>query len=285
MRIAYHTEPGAYSESAALLFNPGAETIGCRSFDEVFAVVERGQATHGIVPIENTIRGSIHRNYDLLFQHELPVVGEVQLKITHSLLAPPGTRVEQVRRVYSDPNTLAECEGFVRSLGDVEVVAMYDAAASVRAVQEAEPPGGGGAPPLKNAAAAIASDREGQKFGLEVLRPNVQDTEDNLTRYLIVGRGPSSTATPDADKTTIVFALPNQPGALFKALSVFALRDVDLTKLESRPIHGRPWEYMFYADLGISRNDLRCARALVHLAEFAPWVRTLGSYRAWKPAT
>jgi prephenate dehydratase len=275
MRIAYHTEPGAYSESAAILFNEGAEPIACKSFDDVFAVVERGQATHGIVPIENTIRGSIHRNYDLLFQHDLPVVGEVQLRITHSLLGPAGMLVSDVRRLYSDPQTLSECEGFVRGLGNVEVVAMYDAAAGARAVQEAH----------SKDAAAIASDREGRKFGLEVLKPNVQDNDDNLTRFLIVGRGSSSTAAPGADKTTIVFSLPSQPGALFKALSVFALRDIDMTKLESRPIHGRPFEYMFYADLAVSRDDMRCARALVHLAEFAPWVRTLGSYRAWKPTT
>jgi len=274
MRIAYQTEPGAYSESAVLLFNEAAEPLACKSFDEVFAVVERGQATHGIVPIENTIRGSIHRNYDLLFQHDLPVVGEVQLRITHSLLGRPGTRVAGVRRLYSDPQTLAECEKFVRSLGNVEVVAMYDAAASVRAVQEGQTEG-----------AALSSDREGAKFGLEVLQANVQDLDDNLTRFLIVGRGSSSTAAPGADKTTIVFSLPSQPGALFKALSVFALRDIDMTKLESRPIHGRPFEYMFYADLAVSRDDMRCARALVHLAEFAPWVRTLGSYRAWKPPT
>ena len=274
MRIAYHAEPGAYSESAALLFNRAAESVACRSFDEVFAVVERGQATHGIVPIENTIRGSIHRNYDLLFQHDLPVVGEVQLQITHSLLGLPGTALSDVRRLYSDPQTLAECEAFVRGLGAVEVVAVYDAAASARAVKESQ---GGGA--------AIASDREGHEFGLEILKANVQDTDDNLTRFLIVTRGSSSTAPPEADKTTIVFSLPSQPGALFKALSVFALRDIDLTKLESRPIHGRPFEYMFYADLAVSRHDMRCARALVHLAEFASWVRTLGSYRAWKPTS
>jgi prephenate dehydratase len=131
--------------------------------------------------------------------------------------------------------------------------------------------------------AAIASARAGEIFGLQVLQSGIQDFELNLTRFVMVAR--QAETVPDADKTTILFALPNEPGALFKALSVFALRDIDLTKLESRPIRGRPGEYMFYADLNVGRQEMRCARALVHLGEFGKWVRTLGSYKRWNEHT
>src|SRR6185436_13712619 len=128
--------------------------------------------------------------------------------------------------------------------------------------------------------AAIASARAGEVFGLAPLTSSIQDFDDNITRFLVVGRRPLKNAV--ADKTTIVFSVPNEPGSLFKALSVFALRGVDLTKLESRPIPGRPWEYLFYADLAAARDELKCQRALQHLAEFAPTLRTLGSYASWK---
>ena len=270
MRIAFQGEPGAYSEAAAIRFTDHADLLPCESFDEVFTAVATGKATHGILPVENSIGGSIHRNYDLLLEHDLPIVGEVVLDITHNLLVLPGTTMEQVKKIYSHPQALAQCERFLRSLPGVSVEATYDTAGSAKLVKEKG---------LKDAA-AIASERAAQVFGLEILKPEIQDFSDNITRFLIVSR----TADSDlqADKTTVVFSLPNEPGSLFKALSVFALREIDLTKIESRPIRGRPWEYLFYVDLPVGRHDLRCARALVHLAEFARSMRTLGSYPSWK---
>ena len=270
MRIAFQGEPGAYSEAAAIRFSDHADLLPCESFDDVFTAVATGKATHGILPVENSIGGSIHRNYDLLLEHDLPIVGEVVLDITHNLLVLPGTTMEQVKKIYSHPQALAQCERFLRSLPGVSVEATYDTAGSAKLVKEKG---------LKDAA-AIASDRAAQVFGLEILKPEIQDFSDNITRFLIVSR----TADSDlqADKTTVVFSLPNEPGSLFKALSVFALREIDLTKIESRPIRGRPWEYLFYVDLPVGRHDLRCARALVHLAEFARSMRTLGSYPSWK---
>ena len=270
MRIAFQGESGAYSEAAAIRFSDHADLLPCESFDDVFTVVATGKATHGILPVENSIGGSIHRNYDLLLEHDLPIVGEVVLDITHNLLVLPGTTMEQVKKIYSHPQALAQCERFLRSLPGVSVEATYDTAGSAKLVKEKG---------LKDAA-AIASDRAAQVFGLEILKPEIQDFSDNITRFLIVSR----TADSDlqADKTTVVFSLPNEPGSLFKALSVFALREIDLTKIESRPIRGRPWEYLFYVDLPVGRHDLRCARALVHLAEFARSMRTLGSYPSWK---
>jgi prephenate dehydratase len=272
MRIAYQGEPGAFSEAAARRVDAGAQLVPCRSFEEVFDAVEAGPAGYGVVPIENSIGGSIHRNYDLLLSHELPIVGEVELPVIHHLLALPGATLAGLKRVYSHPQGLAQCERFLRSLKGVEVVATYDTAGSAKMVADA------GAID----AAAIASARAGDVFGLTPLASSIQDFDDNVTRFLVIGRRPLSNSVPD--KTTIVFTVPNEPGALFKALSVFALRGVDLTKLESRPIPGRPWEYLFYADLAAPRDALACARALGHLAEFAPTLRTLGSYPSWKPA-
>jgi prephenate dehydratase len=270
VRIAFQGEPGAYSEAAAIRFTDHADLLPCESFDDVFTAVATGKATHGILPVENSIGGSIHRNYDLLLEHDLPIVGEVQLDITHNLLVLPGTTLDQVKKIYSHPQALAQCERFLRSLPGVSVEATYDTAGSAKLVKEKG---------LKDAA-AIASERAAQVFGLEILKPEIQDFSDNITRFLLVSR----TADSDlqADKTTVVFSLPNEPGSLFKALSVFALREIDLTKIESRPIRGRPWEYLFYVDLPVGRHDLRCARALVHLAEFARSMRTLGSYPSWK---
>ena len=272
MRIAYQGEPGAFSEAAARRVDAEAQLVPCRSFEEVFDAVDAGPAGYGVVPIENSIGGSIHRNYDLLLSHELSIVGEVELPVIHHLLALPGATLAGLRRVYSHPQGLAQCERFLRSLKGVEVIATYDTAGSAKMVADA------GA----SDAAAIASARAGDVFGLTPLASSIQDFDDNVTRFLVIGRRPVSNSVPD--KTTIVFTVPNEPGALFKALSVFALRGVDLTKLESRPIPGRPWEYLFYADLAAPRDALACARALGHLAEFAPTLRTLGSYPSWKPA-
>lgn len=270
MRIAYQGEPGAYSEAAALRFKPDADLLPRESFEAVFAAVDGGKASHGILPIENSVGGSIHRNYDLLVGHELPIVGEIELKIVHNLLAYPGTSEDDIRRIYSHPQGLAQCERFLRQFQRAEIVATYDTAGSAKLIRDK----------VLRDTAAIASERAAQVYSLSILRTGVQDYDDNITRFIIVGRTAVPLGVPD--KTTVVFALHNEPGALFKALSVFALRGIDLTKLESRPIPGRPWEYLFYVDLAISRQDLRCARALVHLAEFARSLRTLGEYQSWK---
>jgi prephenate dehydratase len=272
MRIAYQGEPGAFSEAAARQVMPEAQLIPCRAFEDVFDSVKGGPAHYGVLPIENTIGGSIHRNFDLLLEHHLTIVGELELPVVHHLLAMPGTPMEKVRRIYSHPQALAQCDRFLRTLKGVEVVATYDTAGSAKLIADER----------LAEAAAIASSRAAEVFGLEMLRSSIQDYEHNVTRFLVIGSRPLSDAAPD--KTTIVFTLPNEPGALFKALSVFALRGIDLTKLESRPIPARKWEYLFYADLAAPRDALPCARALGHLAEFAPMLRILGSYPSYRAA-
>src|SRR4051812_27897737 len=272
MRTAYQGEPGAFSEAASRLVKADAELLPCRTFEEVFAAVAAGSADAGVLPIENSIGGSIHRNFDLLVEHELPIVGEVEVPVVHHLLALPGRALADVKRIYSHPQALAQCDRFLRTLSGVEIIATYDTAGSAKMIAEQQ---------LADAA-AIASARAAEVFGLQPLKSSIQDYVNNTTRFIVIAKTPLSAAPPD--KTSIVFALSNEPGALFKALAVFALRGIGLTKLESRPIPDRKWEYLFYADLAAARDDVACARALAHLAEFAPMVRVLGSYPSYKPA-
>jgi prephenate dehydratase len=271
MLIAFQGEPGAYSEAAALKYTPGAAVLPCPSFEEVFAAVADGRASHGILPMENSIGGSIHRNYDLLVEHLLPIVGEVELRVDHCLLARPGTAIEDVRVVYSHPQALAQVEKALSGMRGVEVVAVYDTAGAAKMVRDGE----------RTDAAAVASRRAAEVFGLTVLRESMQDFADNITRFCVIAKDAED--IPGANKTSIVFALHSKPGALFKALAGFALRDINLTKLESRPLRGRPWEYAFYVDVEVPRTHPGCQRALADLGEFSHWVRILGSYQASKP--
>src|ERR1700720_3855359 len=180
MRIAYQGEPGAFSEAAALQIKADALLVPCRSFEDVFESVKAGPAGYGVLPIENSIGGSIHRNYDLLLAHELPIVAEVELPVVHHLLALPGATLAGLRRVYSHPQGLAQCERFLRTLTNVEIIATYDTAGSAKMVADAG---------LRDAA-AIASARAGDVFGLASLAASVQDFDDNITRFLLVGRTP-----------------------------------------------------------------------------------------------
>jgi prephenate dehydratase len=272
LRIAYQGEPGAFSEAASRQVSAEASLVPCKSFEDVFAAVASQAVDYGVLPIENSIGGSIHRNFDLLVEHQLPIVGELEVPVVHHLLALPGRALADVRRIYSHPQALAQCDRFLRTLNGVEIIATYDTAGSAKMIADER----------MQDAAAIASARAAEVFGLVPLKSSIQDYDNNTTRFLIVGERPLS-ADP-SDKTTIVFTLTNEPGALFKALSTFALRGIGLTKLESRPMPGRKWEYLFYADLTAAPTDPACERALAHLAEFAPMLRILGSYSSSKPA-
>jgi prephenate dehydratase len=262
--IAFQGEPGAYSEAAALKWGgPDTRTLPCKTFDDVFEAVARGRADCGIVPLENSIGGTIHRNYDLLLEHELPVTGEVEIPVAHCLQALPGTRLEDVKVVYSHPQALAQCEKYLKSLG-VSVEAVYDTAGGAKLVAEQRLAG----------AAALASRRAAAVYGLEVLQEAVQDFESNLTRFAVIGGPPA--AAPN--KTTIVCALHSTPGALYQALGVFAQRNINLSKLESRPMRGRPREYIFYIEIDAGRDEPACTEALAHLETLAQWTRVLGTY-------
>ncbi len=267
MRVAFQGEPGAYSEAAALEhFGAATVTLPCESFDAVFAAVESGACDIGLVPIENSLAGSIHRNYDLLLQHSLPIVGEHYLRVQHCLIAHPGAALTDIRKVISHSQGLAQCERYLRSLPNVRAEAAYDTAGSVKIIREQG----------DYSVAAIASQRAAKVYGMAILAQGIEDDPANFTRFLAIAPQPVSPGSEA--KTSIVFTLNNIPGALFKALSVFALRDLDLTKIESRPLVGRPWDYFFYIDFAGSTEDAVVTRALGHLGEYALTLRVLGSY-------
>jgi prephenate dehydratase len=272
--IAFQGEPGAYSEMAALeYFGVGSvgeiKTQPCPNFEDVFDSVTLGSCDYGMAPVENSLAGSIHRNYDLMLRNELHIIGEQYLRVSHCLLALPGVRLEDIERVHSHPQALAQCEVNLRSLG-LQPVSESDTAGSARLLVERQ----------DHHAAALASRRAAQVYNLEILRHNMEDNPENYTRFLALARHPRQVTNPEDGeyKTSIVFSLANKPGSLFKALSVFALREIDLTKIESRPVQGKPWEYLFYIDFAGHSQALNCQRALEHLSELAPFLRVLGSY-------
>src|SRR5918993_519376 len=180
MRIAFQGAPGAYSEMAAQRAWPGIETVPCEHFEDVLAAVAAGKTSHGLLPIENSIGGSIHRNYDLLLEHDLPIVGEIELRVDHCLLALPGTALADVRVVYSHPQALAQCETALAQMQGVEVVAVYDTAGAAKMVREG----------TRRDAAAVASRRAAGVFALEVLRESIQDYSDNITRFCVISKPP-----------------------------------------------------------------------------------------------
>ncbi len=265
--VAFQGELGAYSELAALEFFDRDVTVLPRSsFSGVFEAVGSGEADHGVIPIENSLTGSIHDNYDLLLSCDLVITGEIKLRITHNLLANQGVRIEDLKKVYSHPQALSQCRDFLSTLEGVELVSVYDTAGAARRLSET-----GG-----RDEAAIASGQAALDYGLAILSAGIESNRKNFTRFLVLSR---ELAPPvENSKTSVVFATRNIPGALFKSLSVFALRDIDLYKIESRPIPGSPWEYMFYLDFnGDIRNDVT-RRAIAHLEEIASFLKVLGSY-------
>lgn len=273
--IAFQGEPGAYSEAAAFeFFNSNIETLPCHAFENVFEAVSSRKADNGILPIENSLTGSIHRNYDLLLRNSLCIIGEYHFRVRHCLLGLPGTTLEKISIVHSHPQALAQCEANLRRL-NLHPIAEADTAGSARWLCESG----------DEHAAAIASHRAAQVYHLDILVENLEDNPSNYTRFLLLSPDPGELTDFEGKdyKTSIVFSLVNKPGVLFKALSVFALRDIDLTKIESRPIPGQPWEYMFYIDFGGHSKEPQCDRALAHMKELAPFLRILGSYPRHKP--
>ncbi|MCD9640058.1 ADP,ATP carrier protein [Datura stramonium] len=281
VRVAYQGSPGAYSEAAALKAYPKCETVPCDQFEAAFKAVELWLVDKAVLPIENSVGGSIHRNYDLLLRHRLHIVGEVQLLVNHCLLGLPGIRKEELKRVMSHPQALEQCNITLNKLGVARVSSDDTSSAAQIVASEGMRDTG-----------AVASARAAEIYGLNILAERIQDDPDNITRFLILAREPIIPGTDRPYKTSIVFTLEEGPGVLFKALAVFALREINLTKIESRPQKKRPlrvvddsnkgsakyFDYLFYIDFEASMADPRAQYALGHLQEFARFIRVLGCY-------
>ena len=273
-RIAFQGEPGAFSEEAVRqLLGDATETVPCTWFDAVFKSLRAGEVTGAMVPIENTLHGSIHENYDHLLQYALPIVAETNVRIVHNLIAMPGVTFAKVKRVYSHPVALAQCLRFFEAHPEIERVPFYDTAGSVKMLMSEKLADG----------AAIASALAAQAYGARIIKKSIEDDRANFTRFFLLR--PPGVRTPSAGevtwKTSIVFTTKNTPGSLFRSLSALALRDLSLTKIESRPFRGRPWEYLFYLDFLGHTGETRVENALRQIGEQAELVRVLGCYPAW----
>ncbi len=273
MRIAIQGETGSFSEEAALRLFPRAQILPCATFADAFDRLTAGRAGRALIPIENSLAGAVSESYDLLRLQPVRIVGEVQIRIEHNLIAPPGVGLNQIRRVLSHPVALQQCRRFLQRHRRWQPVPFYDTAGSVKHLMEA------GA----QDAAAIAGRRAAQVYGARLLATGIEDNQQNYTRFFLLNRAggaaSSLAAPPEANKISIVFLAPNQPGALFKCLAVFALRDIDLTRIESRPIPGRPWEYSFYVDFRGNLRQKTTRNALRHLEEISDSLKILGCYR------
>jgi len=266
LAVAFQGELGAYSEEAAVdFFGPSAEVRPCETLDAVFDTVERGETQFGVVPIENSLEGSISRVYDLLLESSLKVRGEIELRVIHCLIANPGAKLDQIRRVYSHPQALGQCRAFLKHL-DCELIPTYDTAGSVKMIKEQGIQDG----------AAIASMRAAEIYGMEILAQEIEDNPSNFTRFFVLAKH-DSPATGN-DKTSIVFSVTHRPGALYGLLRELAASQVNLTKIESRPTRQRPWEYNFYLDFEGHRDSTASREALGKIEEIALFVKVLGSY-------
>jgi prephenate dehydratase len=268
-RVAIQGEPGSFSEEAARrLLGRRVQVVSCPTFREAFARLRSGAVDRLVVPVENTLAGSVHENYDLLVEHGFWAEAELDLRIRHTLIAPRGVRLADVRDVHSHPVALAQCHNFFARHRRLQAVADYDTAGSVKRIVADG----------RRDAAAIAGPFAAAVYGARILARNLEDDPGNFTRFLMIRRRAVPRPAPACDKTSIVFATRNIPGALFRCLAAFALRDVNLTKLESRPWRGRPFEYLFYLDF-LGRPDRSPVReALAHLREHTNSVRILGCY-------
>ncbi len=267
IKVGFQGEPGAYSEIAAARVG---EPVPMRTFEDVFRAIENGDVECGALPLENSLGGTIYDNYDLMLRYPVEILAETYVKIEHCLLGLPGSSLATARQVLSHPQGLAQCAGFI-SANSLEPVATYDTAGSAKMIKE-----GGDWTRL-----AIASERAARVYGLEILERGIT-RHDNYTRFALLGQRNADRARyglpTQARKASIAFALAHETGSLFHALSVFALRGINLTKIESRPLHDRPFEYLFYLDFSLPETLDVVERALSHLGEITRMLVRLGYY-------
>ena len=285
MKIAIQGELGSFShEAAEAMFTRSSKQaiiVPCARSLDVFDRLKRGTVDGAVIPIENSLAGSVAEHFDLLLSRDVHIIREFRLRIVHNLIAAPGTKLSAVRRVFSHPVALDQCRDLFAKNPKLEPVPFYDTAGSVKQIVVEN---------LRDAA-AIASRRAAEVYGGKILKAGIEDDKKNFTRFFLIKRGKPKGGRPgqaklqsrqnphnkSADKTSLAFSVKNIPGALFKALSVFALRDISLSKIESRPVRGRPWEYVFFVDL-LRGADEDSRNALRHLGEVAELVKVLGVY-------
>jgi chorismate mutase / prephenate dehydratase len=268
LKVAFQGELGAYSEMAVYsFFGQNAEVKPCKSFDDVFESVKTGDVDYGVVPVENSIEGSVNRTYDLFLEYDLKVCGEIIIRVSHCFIAHKGTRLDQIKTVYSHPQALAQCRKFLEQ-HKLKAISTFDTAGSVKMIKEEQ---------LMDAA-AIASERAAQIYDMTILERGIEDTKNNSTRFFVIDKQDSPYS--GEDKTSIIFAAKSIPGALHKVLKEFAERNINLTKIESRPTKQTPWEYHFYLDFEGHRTEKKCQQALENIKDKTVFVKILGSYKA-----
>jgi len=266
MKVTYQGETGAYSEMAVYkFFGNKAEPIPCKDFKDVFETVKTHTVPHGVVPIENSIEGSVNQNYDLFLTYDLKVCGEVAVKLAHVLSVNPQTTFEDIKTVYSHPQALGQCRNYLEK-HKWEIISAYDTAGSVKIVKEKQ---------LLNAA-AIASEKAADLYNMKIVARDIADNPTNYTRFLILAH---EDATPTGDdKTSIIFSAKHAPGTLYNALGEFASRNINLTRIESRPTKTTAWQYNFYLDFEGHKTEKRCTEAIQALEKYATFIKILGSY-------
>lgn len=269
MRIAIQGEPGSFSHEAALQVVPSATIVPRAISAEVFAALHEGSVDAAVIPIENSLAGSVVEHYDLLLQSDVGIEAETLLRIRHNLIGVPGASPGQIKRVYSHPVALAQCRRFLAEHPQMEAAPFYDTAGSVKhLIAEHE-----------EASAGIASAQAAQHYGGEILAAGIEDNAENFTRFFLIRRRKEVRQDLRPDKVSLAFTVENRPGTLVKALEVFASQGTNLTRIESRPVQGKPWEYVFYADYQLAYPET-ADLALELLAEHCSMVKELGRYRA-----
>lgn len=266
-RVVYHGVPGSFSHKAGLqFFGSEVPLQNCSSFREVFERVENGNATLGIIPVENSLTGSIHENYDLLLEYDLKIVGEVTLRIKHHLIGHENTSMEEIERVYSHPQVFQQCREFLAQHPSWDLVSCQDTATAVRRVKENNNPH----------EVAIASEEAGELYQMKILKEGIETNPRNFTRFVVISK--NELLTSPRNKSSLIYSVSDTPGALYETLKIFADNHINLVKLESRPIHSKPWEYLFYADLEVDLSHEDHAPLLEQLKEKAEFLKFLGSY-------
>ena len=269
MDIGYQGEPGAYSEQAVHALFAGDQALPFRTVRALFESVGTAAVDRGVVPLENSLAGSINETYDLLARGDVHIVGELVLAVDHALLALPGTRLQDIRLVSSHPQALAQCDEYLAELG-AELVPVYDTAGAAKRIAEED----------RRDEGAVASERAAERYGLEIVARHIQTNAQNQTRFAAIARDPAPIGPPD--KTSLILVAGHRPGALYHCLRPFAERGVNLSKIESRPVGHTPWRYRFFLDVDAGAADPSFAQALREVQDEAAAVQVLGSYPGWR---